>query len=372
MAYANNYTYMYGFSLLDDLHNFFPEILYDESLFPEQRFGWFRYRASTLFPNTFTRQMNMYRIYNAGERQRMFQEWVNSQAIGISSQPAVNTWVNNPPAPVPAAVPSPNQPTPSAAPNQSSAAAVAGTGVANAAPTLRPVATLRYASPARTYSQAAASAATLDEIQSSAANILLRMSETVPQTPQRIPPSIQPTAPIRRNGVTGGRAATLGSDVDILTALFTLPTVPNNTTRATPTINSLFGANEILSLLTNSLNFQDVLVVPTLNQIEAASRIILHGDIPADENCAICQEHTIPGQQSPWRRLHCSHQFHTACIMPWFQRDVHCPVCRADIRELGGDAGTGGTGTGASTPSDDMSLSSNETTENPPASASQH
>lgn len=376
MAYANNYTYMYGFSLLDDLHNFFPEILYDESIFPEQRFSWFRHRASSLFPNTFTRQMNMYRIYNAVERQRMFQEWVNSQAIGIASQQPhqqQNTWVNNPPPPqIPApnqtntpAVPSAAAPLPSTTP---SAASVAG------AASLRPVATLRYATPTRTYSQAAAAAGTLDEIQNSAANILMRMSEPLAtQTPQRVPPSIQPTAPIRRNGVTGGRAAaTFGSDVDILTALFTLPTVPSNNTRTTPTINSLFGANEILSLLTNGLNFQDVLVVPTLDQIEAASRIILHDNIPADENCAICQEHSIPGQQSPWRRLHCSHQFHTACIMPWFQRDVHCPVCRADIRDLGGDAGTGTGGTGASTPSDDMSLSSGETTDNPPAQTSQH
>jgi hypothetical protein len=361
---------MYGFSLLDDLHNFFPEILYDDTLFPEQRFGWFRHRATTLFPNIFTRQMNMYRIYNAGERQRMFQEWVHSQTIGIASpQPQQNTWVNNPPPQVPAPqVPSPNQPNTPAVPAASAASATpSAASVAGVAAPLRPVATLRYATPARTYSQAAASA-TLDEIQNSAANILLRMSEPLaPQTPQRIPPTIQPTAPIRSNrtGRTFGSTA-LGSDVDILTALFTLPTVPSNTTRTTPTINSLFGANEILSLLTNGLNLQDVLVVPTLNQIEAASRIILHGDVPADENCAICQEHTIPGQQSPWRRLHCSHQFHTSCIMPWFQRDVHCPVCRADIRELGGEAGTGGTGT--NTPSDDMSLSSNETTENPPNS----
>jgi hypothetical protein len=104
---------MYGFSLLDDLHNFFPEILYDDSLFPDQRFGWFRYRASMLFPNIFTRQMNMYKIYNADERRRMFQEWINSQAnvntwvnnsqpnvnysqLNVNnSQPNVNTWVNN-------------------------------------------------------------------------------------------------------------------------------------------------------------------------------------------------------------------------------------------------------------------------------------
>jgi hypothetical protein len=34
------------------------------------------------------------------------------------------------------------------------------------------------------------------------------------------------------------------------------------------------------------------------------------------------------------RRLNrCGHTFHTTCIDTWFQRNVHCPVCRHDIRE---------------------------------------
>lgn len=336
MAYANNYTYMYGFSLLDDLHNFFPELLYDETLFPDQRFGWFRHRTSTLFPSVFSRQLNMYRIYNAAERQNMFTTWVNSQAIGIQTQPPPV------PAPVAPAVPSPVR-TPAPAVPATTTDPIAS---------IRPIATLRYA-PSRTYSQAAAAAtatataataatpatvtATYAATDNTAANILMRMAldETaIPQTPQRAPSAALPNAPARRAGVTG-RATQLGSDIDILTALLTVPTSVNARTVPLNPLNTLFGTNDLLSLLTNSMNFQDVLVIPTLNQIEAASRIIEHADIGTEENCAICQEHTIPGQQSPWRRLHCSHQFHTSCIMPWFQRDVHCPVCRADIRDLG-------------------------------------
>lgn len=350
MAYANNYSYMYGFSLLDDLHNFFPELLYDESLFPEQRFGWFRHRTSTLFPNVFPRQMNMYQIYSAAERQRMFQEWVASQAIGVaSSQQNINTRDT-----------APNN-APAVQNRMPSAAAVVG---AHSTTPIRTITTLQYASPVRrAYSHSQAAASLPSEMDNSTANSV--MSETpappAPQTPQRPPVPVHSPAPPLRRGVTGRGAAPLRSDVDILTALFTLPTVPINNT-------SLFGTNELLSLLTNGLNFQDVLVVPTLDQIDAASRIILHTNVPEDENCTICQEHTIPGQQSPWRRLHCSHQFHTSCIMSWFQRDVHCPVCRADIRELEDETGTGST----STPSDEMSISSSETTENPPAPTSQH
>jgi hypothetical protein len=314
MAYANNYTYMYGFSLLDDLHNFFPEILYDETLFPDQRFGWFRHRTSTLFPSVFSRQINTYRIYNAAERQNMFNSWINSQAIGIQTQPP--TAPLTVPSPVSATTPTPTVPTPTVP-----------------TPTIRPIATLRYATPSRTYSQAAATATTSAVTDNSAANILMRMAldEFAPQTPQRPPSAAIPNAPARPTR----RVTQLSSDIDILNALLTIPTNVNAHTVPLNSLNSLLGTNDLLSLLTNSLNFQDVLVIPTMNQIDAASRIIEHADVAAEENCAICQEHTIPGQQSPWRRLHCSHQFHTSCIMPWFQRDVHCPVCRADIRDLG-------------------------------------
>ena len=138
--------------------------------------------------------------------------------------------------------------------------------------------------------------------------------------------------PVRRTTYSR-TTATHGNDVDILTALFTVPTTNNRYT------NPVFGANDLLSLLTNSLNFQDVPVVPTLAEIEAASQIVPHAEIPNEVNCAICQEHTHPNETS-WRRLGCSHEFHVSCIIPWFARNVHCPVCRADIREMQDDMST--------------------------------
>jgi hypothetical protein len=267
MAYANNYVYMYGFGLLDDLHNFFPEMLYDETLFPDQRFGWFRYRASSLFPTIFTRQMNMYRIYNAPSRQEMFQTWVHSQTIGVTP----STTTQAPPS-VQSPVPIRTTPTPN-----------------------RPPVT-----PTRTATAA----------------------------------SIPPNLPPRRT--TYSRTTTHGNDIDILTALFTIPTTATNNNRYS---NPVFGTNDLLSLLTNSLNLQDVPVVPTLEDIEAASRVIPHSEIPHDVNCTICQEHNHPNETS-WRRLGCSHAFHTSCIIPWFARNVHCPVCRADIRDMHDDMST--------------------------------
>lgn len=390
MAYANNYMFMYGFSLLDDLHNFFPEILYDEALFPDQRFGWFRHRTSTLFPSVFPRQMNMYRIYNSAQRQAAFNTWVSSQTIGIQGGATPSTPATSVPVPVPAAIPAVSEPpvvpsasttsftphnastsNPSSQPRSSNflnAGALIGVNTVGASlrnanwdlrssppnPTVQVspwttttnqqrnnqspllsapwVQTTNTVPPARTYSQVAASPAT--EL-SNAANVLLRMtqvaeaaSEPVPTTPLRNITRTAPTAPVRRT-----TASALGSDVDILTALLTLPSLPSIPTQS---VNTGLG-NDLISLLTNNFQFQDVVVVPTMAHIDAGSTIVQHDEVPADENCAICQEHALHGgSQSPWRRLNCSHQFHTSCIMPWFQRNVHCPVCRADIRELGG------------------------------------
>ena len=50
--------------------------------------------------------------------------------------------------------------------------------------------------------------------------------------------------------------------------------------------------------------------------------------------CAICQEETRMGDVLRQFRAPCNHSFHRSCIDPWLERNVHCPVCRRDIREL--------------------------------------
>ncbi len=80
-------------------------------------------------------------------------------------------------------------------------------------------------------------------------------------------------------------------------------------------------------------NFMEPVVVrPTAAQIAEGTAIEV---VDAEEEvCAICQDQMEPGSES--RVIHhCDHRFHPGCIETWFQRDVHCPVCRHDIRELG-------------------------------------
>jgi hypothetical protein len=314
MAYASNYSYLYGFSLLDDLHNFFPELMYDETLFPDPRFGWLRHRVSTLFPSVFPRQMNMYRIYNSTQRQAEFNAWISSQTIGVQTT----------------APPVPPQPSLREANTVSQMLRTANWD-------------LRTQSQPRTQVVEGQSQTRSQVVEGEIAHhpVLPTIPPTITTTTTTSTQNTSGNQPTQRHTITHiipsatvrRAAANLASDIDVLTSLLALPIQNARAAAPNPTPN-LFEANDLLSLLTNNVAFQDVPVVPTFAQIDANSGIIPHDDIPADENCPICQEHVFHGDtQTAWRRLNCSHQFHNSCIMPWFQRNVYCPVCRADIRE---------------------------------------
>ena len=75
---------------------------------------------------------------------------------------------------------------------------------------------------------------------------------------------------------------------------------------------------------------QSVPVYPTAREISNASTTFITTE-QQDDNCAICQDE-FETNQSVRRLTHCSHSFHQICIDTWFQRNVHCPTCRHDIR----------------------------------------
>jgi len=79
-------------------------------------------------------------------------------------------------------------------------------------------------------------------------------------------------------------------------------------------------------------NLEPVVVRPTRQQIQAATTVL---QLTTVEPCSICQDSIQVGQNA--RKLnHCSHVFHEGCIDTWFGRNVHCPICRHDIREVTG------------------------------------
>lgn len=81
MAYnPTSFESIYGFSLLDEIHNFFPELLYDDGIFPADSLRWMRHRVHHLFPQVYVRQQNMYNIYSAESRLRSYVSWYRENA----------------------------------------------------------------------------------------------------------------------------------------------------------------------------------------------------------------------------------------------------------------------------------------------------
>lgn len=77
-------------------------------------------------------------------------------------------------------------------------------------------------------------------------------------------------------------------------------------------------------------NMEDVVVSATEEEIEAASTRAFPDN---QTTCSICQDDIDVNEMC--RKLnHCGHTFHIRCIDTWFSRNVHCPICRHDIREV--------------------------------------
>jgi len=100
-------------------------------------------------------------------------------------------------------------------------------------------------------------------------------------------------------------------------------------------------ADNILNLFTTMLNsptlnpgFMNAVVVrPSAETIRANTTLSTTGDADTNAVCAICQDGYDVGVER--RSLNaCHHAFHKSCIDVWFQENVHCPVCRHDIRVI--------------------------------------
>lgn len=91
----------------------------------------------------------------------------------------------------------------------------------------------------------------------------------------------------------------------------------------------LYGRRDA-SAMQNFLN-QTVVIHPSDDQIDNNTSVNT-ATRTQDDNCAICQDEIEEGQEM--RSInHCRHLFHKHCIDTWFQTNVRCPSCRHDIRE---------------------------------------
>jgi len=301
------YETVYGFSTLDELHNFMPEVLYDETMFPNEMVNYFRHRMSTLFQPTFTRQQHIYNIYMAQARRAAFEEWRRNRNR--------NNTVPAPPAGVPDILGALNNVFNNAIPTTSNIRVEIPLNPVTPQAQIRRRNTVELPSGQTTRTAGAPGAEPTT-------------TNTPPPPRRQRNPSNFITANellnLTNNTVNGGDTA---SFLNILTgAMLGGIDVPITTTVGTRGF------------------WHEVDVVATRAQIDAGSTVVEGSTIGADVNCAICQEHTYADSESQhqWRQLHCSHQFHRECVDSWLDQSVHCPVCRADIREPSGTAGGAG------------------------------
>jgi hypothetical protein len=311
MAFNSTYETVYGFDVLDTFHNFFPEMMYDDMIFHNEALAWMRARVNALFPTVFTRQQNMYRIYSAQERRNQFHAFQTNQA---NQQSPIRVTTTIPPITIP-----------------TSTIRYERTGVTGRAAPTRVAPTVPAAPAAPAVATAAPAAATAAPAAAAAATDI--SGAAVPQVSTRATyAAVAASAPGGEAAprLSANRMNAINSPMeDLLTVLL----APQYTTRQSD--NQLLANMFALGGFTTARNvfdntiWTDVPVIPTAQQIDEGSEIVELIDVPEDISCAVCQER---GQVTPWRHLHCDHYFHRACVDRWFGQNVHCPVCRADIR----------------------------------------
>ena len=307
------YEHPYGFSLLDELHNFMPELLYDETMFPNEMLAYVRHRMSHLFQPTFVRQQHLYTMYMAQARRAAFNEW--RQARNATRPPIVT-------APATTAMPDLLTAINAVIRNETPIAS----NIHIEIPPRTPPAQIR-----RRVAESSADLGIGNVIGVNTVGQSLRTGNA--NTVQA--PGAEPPPPSRRVRTNENHFMTANQ-------LFHL-TAPINTTDETDVLMNILTGAVLGGINTGGRGlWQDVDVVATPAQINAGSTIVEQSAVADDVNCAICQEHTYAAGESSyqWRRIHCSHQFHKECIDSWLEQSVFCPVCRADIRtpSTGGSA----------------------------------
>lgn len=283
---SSNYETLYGVGFLDDLHNYFPALLYDSSSFGNVRdvLGYIQLQAR-----------NRFDLFSYGQRE----------------------YLSTHPAPVPAPVPVP-VPAPAFAsqPDSVSRRVVRTSFAGMPAPTANPISTLLRRQPSLVPSHS------------------IRIDNAMPN-------NVGPST-IRENHQININIPNLFMDVQDEEADDEEEASPEQVAQ-----EYTYVTNALLSLLnlpqtaltrnyttvprTMEQFLQPVVVRPTAEQIDANTSI---GNLVSDTEhaCAICQDALTSEQEG--RKLNaCGHWFHRGCIDTWLERDVHCPVCRHDIRE---------------------------------------
>ena len=75
---------------------------------------------------------------------------------------------------------------------------------------------------------------------------------------------------------------------------------------------------------------EPVTVTPSIDELQRNTTVTTL-IVDTDTNCSVCQD-PMDTDATVRKINYCGHTFHRACIDVWFQRNVHCPTCRHDVR----------------------------------------
>jgi hypothetical protein len=282
MTSNSNYETLYGVGLLDDLHNYFPALLYDSS-------GFRSVQDVLTYVHQQTR--NRFDLFSYGLR-----EYLSSNA-------------------------------PRVPPVSETHRRVVRTSYSQVLPI-----TSQRNSTLPTVSSIATAANQTDQIREPL-NIQIDL-QTIPRTnreeEEEEDEEEEMEIPPLTNSLLRGTESQMAN---ALLALLQIPTTGLTRNYVMPNLNDgrmtveqmLFGRNTMDEFL------QPVVVRPTAEQIAQNTTL---GNLVSDteHSCAVCQDALTSEQEG--RKLNaCGHWFHKTCIDTWLQGNVHCPVCRHDIRE---------------------------------------
>lgn len=295
------YERHYGVQLLDDLHNYFPALLYDSRRFTN---------VQDVLQYIISATQNRFNLFERGQQTYRYSMNQTTQ-IGSTT------------------------PTPTTTPSNSSVNVVTETI------DITPILTTSLSSllnPVLNAVRNYGSTINTNETTANSSNQTTRQNTTSTRNQHFTRPQYSQTytynIPLTRN--------------------HTIPRIPLSTASyyqtAFPTmdgslVNEMTGIyDDIYSTLRNIIrpDLDPVIVRPTSQQIDTATSLSMYtktseeeseGEgISDDELCTICQDEYVDGQAV--RKInHCLHSFHKSCIDEWFEQNVHCPICRYDIRD---------------------------------------
>lgn len=271
---SSNYETLYGVHLLDDLHNYFPALLYDSSEFGS---------VQDVLAYIQSQTRNRFDLFSYGLR-----EYLSTHPQPAPVEPnSYRRVVRTSYASVPASMPV-------------------------------PLSTLLRHPPA--------------PLQGSGASSAPLQNATTVNVPQTNVPSIQVELNTLMHHADDEEEEeeTLPINDALSRTLLSLLQIPNTGITRSYDIDS-FAA--ILNGRQRNMDqfLQPVVVRPTVDQIAANTTL---GNLVSDTEhaCAICQD-TLQSEQEGRKLNACGHWFHKNCIDTWLSGNVHCPVCRHDIRE---------------------------------------